>query len=59
MCGEHSTVIPSESYLMLRNEEERLRGVADLQQKAQVLEKGLALRHSEAPFRLLVEAVQD
>ncbi len=59
MCGEHSTVIPSESYLMLCNEEERLRGVADLQQKAQVLERGLALRHSEAPFRLLVEAVQD
>ena len=59
MCGEHSTVIPSESYLVLRNEEERLRGVADLQQKAEVLEKGLALRHSEAPFLLLVEAVQD
>jgi PAS domain S-box-containing protein len=59
MCAEHSTVIPSESYLVLRNEEERLRRVADLQQKAQVLKKGLALRQSEAPFRLLVEAVQD
>jgi PAS domain S-box-containing protein len=59
MCGEHSSVIPSESYLVLRNEEERLRSVAKLQQRAQVLEQELSLRESEAPFRLLVEAVQD
>ncbi len=59
MCGEHSSVIPSESYLVLRNEEERLRSIANLQQKAQVLEQELALRASDAPFRLLVEAVQD
>ena len=59
MCGEHSSVIPSESYLVLSNEEERLRSIANLQQRAQVLEKELALRENEAPFRLLVEAVQD
>ena len=59
MCGEHSSVIPSESYLVLRNEEDRLRSIANLQQKAQVLEKELALRENETPFRLLVEAVQD
>ena len=59
MCGEHSSVIPSESYLVLRNEEERLRSIANLQQRAQVLEKELALRENAAPFRLLVEAVQD
>ena len=59
MCGEHSSVIPSESYLVLRDEEERLRSIANLQQKAQVLEKELALRASDTPFRLLVEAVQD
>ena len=59
MCGEHSGVIPSESYLVLRNEEERLRSIANLQQRAQVLEKELALRENEVPFRLLVEAVQD
>jgi len=59
MCEEHSGVIPSESYLVLRNEDERLRSVANLQQRAEVLEKELALRESEAPFRLLVEAVQD
>jgi PAS domain S-box-containing protein len=59
MCGEHSSVIPSESYLVLRNEEDRLRSIANLQQRALVLEKELALRDNEAPFRLLVEAVQD
>jgi PAS domain S-box-containing protein len=59
MCGEHSSVIPSESYLVLRTEEERLRSVANLQQRAQVLEKELVVRENEAPFRLLVEAVQD
>ena len=59
MCGEHSRVIPSESYLVLRNEDERLRSIANLQQRAEVLEKELALRENEAPFRLLVEAVQD
>ena len=59
MCAEHSSVIPSESYLELRTDEERLRNVAGLQQKAQVLETELASQHSQLPFRLLVEAVQD
>ena len=59
MCGQHSGVVPSESYLGLSSEEERLRSIAQLQQKAQVLEKELALRRSQAHFRLLVEAVQD
>jgi PAS domain S-box-containing protein len=59
MCGQHSSVVPSESYLGLSSEEERLRNVAQLQQRAQVLEKQLAVRHSEQQFRLLVEAVQD
>jgi PAS domain S-box-containing protein len=59
MCGQHSGVVPSESYLGLGSEEERLRSIAELQQKAQVLEKELALRKNEEQFRLLVEAVQD
>src|SRR5207245_11729762 len=59
MCGQHSGVVPSESYLGLSNEGERLRSIAELQQKAQVLEKELALRHSEERFRLLIEDVQD
>ena len=59
MCRQHSGVVPSESYLGLGSEEERFRTIAQLQQKAQVLEKELALRQSEERFRLLVEAVQD
>lgn len=59
MCGQHSGVVPSESYLGLGSEEDRLRSIAELQQKAEVLEKELASRHREEQFRLLVEAVQD
>jgi len=59
MCGEHSAVSPSENYLGLRNEGDRLRSVAQLEQKALVLEKEVSLRKSEEQFRLLVEAVQD
>ena len=56
MCGQHSGVVPGES---LSSGEERLRSIAALQQKTQALENELALRVSEARFRLLVEAVQD
>jgi PAS domain S-box-containing protein len=59
MCGQHSGVVPSESYLGLGSEEERLYTIAELQQKAQALEKELARRQREQQFRLLVEAVQD
>jgi hypothetical protein len=59
MCAQHSHVVPSEAYLALSSEEERLRNIAQLQQKAQVLEKELAVLQSEARFKLLVEAVQD
>jgi PAS domain S-box-containing protein len=59
MCGQHSSVVPSESYLGLSSVEERLRTIAQLQQRAQVLERKLTLQESEDRFRLLVEAVQD
>jgi PAS domain S-box-containing protein len=59
MCGQHSGVVPSETYLGLGSEGQRLRSIAELQQKAHVFEKELALRQSEERFRLLVEAVQD
>ena len=52
-------MVPSESYLISGNEQERLRSIARLQQRAQALEKERALRQSEERFRLLVEAVQD
>jgi PAS domain S-box-containing protein len=59
MCALHSGVVPSESYVGLSSMEERLRTIADLQQKTQALEHALKLRQSEERFRLLVEAVQD
>ena len=59
ICAEHSSVLPAESYLALIAEDEKLRAVAQLQQKAQAFEGERALRQSEESFRLLVEGVQD
>lgn len=59
ICGEHSGVIPGENYALLATEDQRLRDIAYLQQRAQALEAEIALRHSEERFRLFVEAVQD
>jgi PAS domain S-box-containing protein len=59
ICAEHSSVLPSESYLSLIEEEERRRAVAHLQQRAKANEAEAALRQSEERFRLLVEGVQD
>jgi PAS domain S-box-containing protein len=57
ICGQHSGVIPGESYTSLTNEDERLRNIAHLQHKAQAFEtekaereeiqKSLRLRESE------------
>jgi PAS domain S-box-containing protein len=38
ICGEHSAVIPSESYTGLMGEEKRLRSITFLQQRSQALE---------------------
>jgi PAS domain S-box-containing protein len=59
MCEEHSGVVPTESYIGLGSEDQRLRSIAELQQRAQMLENEFALRQREERFRLLVEAVQD
>jgi PAS domain S-box-containing protein len=59
MCSQHSGTVPSESYFGLSGAEERLRTIAELQQKTQALESALRLRQSEERFKLLVEAVQD
>jgi PAS domain S-box-containing protein len=59
MCAQHSAVLPKENELELSRAEERLRTIAELQQKTQALENALRLRQSEERFRLLVEAVQD
>jgi len=59
MCAEHSVILPTEKYMGLSGEKERLRNVAQLEQRARVLEKKLATAANAAQFRLLVEEVQD
>lgn len=44
ICAEHSSVIPGESYTALVSEQERLRSITFLQQKAQMLEAEKAER---------------
>ena len=63
VCAEHSAVIPGESYTTLISQDERLRSIAQLQQKAQVLETEVAerrraeekLRFHQAELESLVE----
>jgi signal transduction histidine kinase len=51
ICSEHSAVIPAENYTTLGTQQDRLRNIAQLQQKAQALETEkvlfLALRHTK------------
>jgi signal transduction histidine kinase len=42
ICNEHSAVIPTESYMGLSSDDERLRGITQLQQKAKALETEIA-----------------
>jgi signal transduction histidine kinase len=44
ICAEHSSVIPNESYTELIGDEERLRNITHLQQRAQALENEIAER---------------
>ena len=63
ICKHHSAVIPDESYTTLTNEDDRLRSITNLQQKAQSLEgevterkrAQLALRKREAELADLLE----
>jgi signal transduction histidine kinase len=63
ICAEHSAVLPGESYTALASEDERLRGIARLQQKAEALETEIAerrlveekLRRSKSELESLVE----
>ncbi len=63
ICDHHSSVIPDESYTALAGEQDRLRGIALLQQKAQALAElqrtTEELRQTEERFRLLVDGVKD
>jgi signal transduction histidine kinase len=42
VCNEHSVVIPTESYMGLSSDDERLRSITQLQQKAKALETEIA-----------------
>jgi len=44
ICAEHSAVVPGESYTALGTDQDRLRNIAQLQQKAQALETERVLR---------------
>ena len=63
VCAEHSAVIPGESYTTLVSPDQRLRSIAQLQQKAQALETEVAerrraeekLRRHQAELESLVE----
>jgi PAS domain S-box-containing protein len=55
ICAEHSHVIPSESYTSLDNEDERLRMVSSLQQKALTLHAVVVEREREIAQRKQVE----
>ena len=55
ICAEHDHVIPTESYSSLHSEDERLRMVSSLQQKAQALQAVVAQREREIAQRRRVE----
>jgi len=64
VCSLHSHVLPTESYAALGSEDERLRVVAQLQQKAGFVDAAVtehkqaneSLRESEAHFRTLADS---
>ena len=55
VCGEHSEVIPAESYTSLADEDHRQRMVSSLQQKAQTLNAVVEAREREIVQRKQVE----
>jgi PAS domain S-box-containing protein len=59
ICAQHSNVLPLGFRGLLLSDDERLRAIAGLQQKLEVLTYENTIRETERRFRLLVEAVQD
>jgi DNA-binding NarL/FixJ family response regulator len=55
ICSEHSAVIPGESYTGLLSDQDRLRNIAELQQKAQALETEKALLQALRQAKELLE----
>ena len=59
ICTTHSRVLPAESYLSLSTEEERLRAIVALQQKAQRLQGEIAERQqAEERLRLALQEAE-
>jgi PAS domain S-box-containing protein len=59
ICAAHSSIVPVGTRGVLFSDNERLRTIAKLQQRLEVLEQDKALHASEQRFQLLVEAAQD
>ncbi len=60
VCAAHSQAIPAESYMALPTANDRLRAIAELQQKAQSLETEIAeRRRAEVRLRRALEAEQE
>lgn len=59
VCSTHSQVIPSESYAALKNPDDRLRAIIQLQQKAETLESEVAeRRRAVAALRVMKEQLE-
>jgi signal transduction histidine kinase/CheY-like chemotaxis protein len=59
VCAAHSRVIPAESYTALADQDERLRAILQLQQKARSLEGEIAERkEAEAALRSMKDELQ-
>jgi signal transduction histidine kinase len=60
VCAAHSQVVPAESYMALPTATDRLRAIAELQQKAESLETEIAERQlAEQRLRTALEAEQE
>jgi PAS domain S-box-containing protein len=55
VCKEHQAVLPTESYTSLGTENDRLRMVSSLQQRAHILQSAVEAREREMAHRKLVE----
>lgn len=59
VCGEHSRVIPAESYTAIENSDDRFRIIIELQQKAKSLEAEIAERkQAEAALRVVKDELE-
>ncbi len=59
ICAAHSLVIPSDSYTTLSSDEQRLRSIVNLQQKAEVLEAEITSRHRLAELLATTKDVDE